>query len=790
MKKGRFFPEVYRAFCNGNLALCLDRFGGIESVHLLDIHNENGKLFPERRPWRLFSREGTAANRPLIYPALRYLRELQDGSIRTFAPEYPDIYPSAVTSDEYNMFISNECFSHELSDTLDGEKRSFILAITKASYFEHTENTDANYNQLAHENTWLPPQYRGENFNPDIPLADGISKLEHTEPFFDEKTNSLIFTTHVYGNFFEKDAVMVFTATEKLFFDEDCNQWTLKTAQTGKRKIRFACGIANDTETALQKALHLLENHHTELAAHIDCKRFPKAIQVKIQDMPEASLFTEVFPYYQNALCMADNGQETAIRAAFNKFGFFPIWDHIYPARDFLLTGEIKTSRKVLKYMLDYPHWDTTPFVLMHLAIALNEYLAFTDDDELRHAFYEPFKKAFAFAKTLVDEKTGLIRYGIDTAVDIMPEIGINGLFHASCVNGWWYNCCCCLINFALMENDSDFAAEVGKIEEKIAENFLKVFYSPQTGWLKAAVDANFNDAKCNVFLQNKTLAEDYIHGSWLLRKVRQPMSDYLMKHLHHPMGVAAVSYDSEAPAVYLKGTRMNQHLGHSCKHLRNSNRIDGVNHLLKNYLYAFGETLNAIETFNYSTCKGGGESQLADWQAFSATAAMQAIVQGKAGLAWHRGGLFFVPANDSAECSIANLHFNKRKYSMQVKGSGSFAEIYLNGRKLEGSMQLPSDLLMDDNFIEVKRTGAEPDRPVVYLLTDIEITGLKSAPGELHFTAVNSGFSKMEFFTPSPAEMFINGSKVNAEYDNSAKRLWFSGTIPANSEIKITNMT
>ena len=66
MKKGRFFPEDHRTFCNGRLALNIDRFGGIESVHILNLQKFEDKIYPARRAWKLFSRDGRVQNRPYI----------------------------------------------------------------------------------------------------------------------------------------------------------------------------------------------------------------------------------------------------------------------------------------------------------------------------------------------------------------------------------------------------------------------------------------------------------------------------------------------------------------------------------------------------------------------------------------------------------------------------------------------------------------------------------------------------------------------------------------------------
>ena len=49
-----FFDDLinneYRAFCSGELSFTLERFGGINSISLLDVREFDGKMYPDRFP--------------------------------------------------------------------------------------------------------------------------------------------------------------------------------------------------------------------------------------------------------------------------------------------------------------------------------------------------------------------------------------------------------------------------------------------------------------------------------------------------------------------------------------------------------------------------------------------------------------------------------------------------------------------------------------------------------------------------------------------------------------------
>lgn len=65
----RLFPEQFRAFCSGPLSLCMERFGGIDSISLLDVRSFGGKDYPDRFPLPWQKRDGSSTlGRPLYSP--------------------------------------------------------------------------------------------------------------------------------------------------------------------------------------------------------------------------------------------------------------------------------------------------------------------------------------------------------------------------------------------------------------------------------------------------------------------------------------------------------------------------------------------------------------------------------------------------------------------------------------------------------------------------------------------------------------------------------------------------
>ena len=73
MKLTELFPTQYRAFFRGELSCCVERFGGIDSISLLDIRECDGKLYPDRMKFPWFCRNmSSTMGRPLYSPAIQF----------------------------------------------------------------------------------------------------------------------------------------------------------------------------------------------------------------------------------------------------------------------------------------------------------------------------------------------------------------------------------------------------------------------------------------------------------------------------------------------------------------------------------------------------------------------------------------------------------------------------------------------------------------------------------------------------------------------------------------------
>ena len=761
----RFFPEEYRAFANGPLSVCVDRFGGIESIHLLDIRNCNGRLYPALRAVEIFSRNGTILNRPFMTAAMYFENRRTDGTTFRYCPEYPEIHPVGVRSKSFRMRLKPDSMCVALNDPHPGET---VILIGKPHYewkhgvFQSVQNQNSRY-----QPSWLPNDQRGSDFNPNEPFPDTGTDLQKKPARFLQEENALVFEMDLIFCDHRKKLFAVLTSFHPLEYRECSMQWELSFRHDGSADLSVSMGFGETLSDALEAARDTEKNDLRYWQQETSPDRFPGMPEIHVEDLPEADAFLRKYPYYQAAAIVSDDGRYCCNRAAQNKYGYFAMWDQIFPLRDYLIMGNPEWTKRSLRQIVTYPHVDSAILISLQTVPAANEYLAFTGDLDFIRELMPWFRKFFAFALKFCHPETGLIRNTMACAVDVPQELGVDGLFYEAGINGWWYDFCRGLQNMALSLKDPDLAEQCGKQADRILAHYVDFFYDPEEKFLLGIIPEKRTEKFIPVHVYTATMALEYAHGSVLLRKILPELADFQIRKLHHPMGHTAVPMDSRIPVINLKAFHMNQHLGHECICARMGGHPEEAMHMLHGYFSWCNFYQNAIETFNLCWCMGGGQSQNADWQTFSATGAMQALLHSAMGIAWHRGGLYYLPARQSGKIELQNLHFRNRRCSFRCSGNGPYVEKMQLGRiSLVGTCQLPADLFRQSDTCswEVVRSEQLPDRPLLLSAEDLPIVQWQSSPGTIEFRAGDTAFSSVAVFCPGEAVFSVNGEVVPAE--------------------------
>ncbi len=780
MNIDRLFPDQFRAFVNGPLSICVGRFGGIDSVERLDIRDFHGKLYPDRIPIPWITRNvSKIMERPLYGPGIRFLSENVQ-----YVPEKPELHPFGFRSDAMSMILKQNSAAFRFAGHKTGTFR-----IVFCRHHMPDGKRKSLQNQLARNDTgirWLPGELRGPGFNPELPFPENGVVIDRAEPVFDPVSGMFVFRIECTYADRKKSLAMAIAisygsissvATEAFdrvpMFSVLPDGWVLSANVPEKEPVFVGFGFAPSEEESWQIAQNAAETFETQFAEEL-CACEPM-LNVRIGGLPESSVFFREMPGYQRHLLLAETNRELAIRAATSKFGFFALWDDIYPSRDFLLFGEPERTQKMLRYMLGYPWVETCPWITMQLTLAIGEYLAFTRDDAFSDEALPHLRRFLDFSERFTDPVTGLLKTSLNCGVDNAKEAGLDDLFFASCLNGWWYDSLRTLENLAFDHDDTALVERCSHFAENIDAHYTDAFFDGREGYLRAALRADETLPAVAVFQNTHTIAMDYPYGRHLFRNILPKLAAWQAERLRNPMGHTAVPWDSAVPCEMWKSVHMNQHLGHECRVARCGGRPDEALRVMKGYLEYFTKYRCAIETFNLAGCDGDSH-QTSDWQAFSATGAAQGLLRGVGGLDWHRGGLLWNPAEESTEFSVENLHFLGCRCSIHASGRGKYVKsLTVNGCRIIGSLQIPDDVFprSGDARIEIKRSSRAPEYPVLLSAPDCPVTEVSVQRNVLSFQIGKTVRTPLRIASESPIIVLRNGIPLNTLPDSIPGILW-----------------
>ena len=767
MQFSRLFPNEYRAFYRGRLSLCVERFGGINSISLLDIREFEGKLYPDRFPVPWLSRRSCASmGRPLYSPGIQFRcgKEL-------YVPENPELHPFGFRSRDYSLAVSEKSILMRFATRKD---KTFTMMLSRWHMPEG--QMPSLKNQLAVIASgiqWLPEEFRGPGFDRNRPFPENEMLFIRKKPVF--RNGGMIFETECrYADHSRKQFWIIRSSRNWSDCRDIPHGWTLECPADGDA-LEVGFGFGSSLEEAEENAGRTFKRNFQE---GVECCQ--PAFTADFPECPGASGFFQVYPGYQRHLLLGETERETAIRAAADKFGFFALWDHIYPARDFLLIGEPERTRKAIRYLLDYPWVETCSWITMHLILTMNEYLAFVPDRAFLNECMPYFRNYLSFSERFAHPGTGLLATSLNVGVDCSAEVGLNGLFYASCLNGWWYDSLRVLENFARETGDSALAERCLSLSRKIETHYETAFFNEQEGYLYAARKSDGSLPSTPVYQNTHTLGMDYLHGIYLFRHIICQLADYQAERLYHPLGHTAVSYDSAVPCEMWKSVHMNQHLGHECKIARMGGRPEEAERLMRGYLEYFNRYQCAVETFNLAGCDGDVH-QLANWQAFSATAAAQGLLCGAAGWMYHRGGWFWVPGDGMTSRFYA---LNGKNFS--VSGKGAYAAgIILDGVLIPGTLQAPVDIAA--HLYEINRIEDKPDHPILLCAADVPVSEVRLRERTLSFRVNTAIHAPVKIYSPEKPLLRINGTETDGEWLDQDNCLWIDYLFHAGDTVEVS---
>ncbi len=778
-----------RFFCRHELGAEIDNDGGICCLDLIDCYTYKGTVFPDEMKLPIFSRDYATQSGFSTYGAgIQLYTEECDGRVLLHRPTDAQFTLSYLAGrDEwqsYALLLDDNRLLWEC--TCETEKRQDLIVYLNRTHLFNGEMDTHKDHHRGEGTTQIGDHYKeaGVTLDVDLPDINGKAMVSWQEEGFDEAEQVMLYRGEIaypYGN---TAYVIAVGADAPIVTDEARNVTLLRAAWGCREAIRVGVAIGADKAEAVAKLRDGLARfddlRDTQLTAHE--RDGEAAVCVHTDKLPQAADFCKASAAYLTPLMVGPSREgRIGLRASAGKYGFFSLWDAIYPVRDLLWNGRLADAARAIHYLLNLPAMENTPIAALHAILQWNEAAAFLPT-ALQQDVYPILLKIFRFALKLTEPKYRLLLCKGNTGVDRPHQMGLSGMFLSSDVNGLWYGAVRVICNEACKRGDEETVQLARDVIEGVEKGFARVFFDEQVGYLRAAADRDGNPAAVDVFHNSLTLGCDYPYGLYLMRELLPRIAHYQSHELWHPSGHRAVAFNSEMPVEWWKFVHMNQHNGHEMKVQRAANDMTEVYRVMGRYLQRFDRWKVAEETTNFSKYAIAA-AQVCDWQTFAATGNMEALRAGVAGIAKHRGGVYYTPAQDDTDIVVSRVPLRDTTVTVTVSGDGEFAELWQNGQVIRGTLQLPADAPTAD--IAVRRVEQLPSYPVLLSAIDLPITDVTASDNATSFLCGDTVYAPMCFAAATRPTVKVNGEVVDTVWDG--KKCYIDRRFCAGDRVSVT---
>ena len=762
----KHFPDTQRAFADGELAVLMDRYGGLLDIALINVLHRPERDYPDNCYLPVLTRKaGMTIGRPLSGPAIQLLTECQDDMVLHHTVLEPDVHPWGVFGDTLDMVLDRRRIFLRARCREAGRSR-LRIAISQPHLLRGEWRSAKN--QRIKDGCQQHCERAGVPFDPDFPVRNAPCVVSWLEPIFLASYNALLFEGTLAYPYGEEKLYIAIGSHSPLEYEKTRNLWVLTAPwQEGQEALEVCMAFDADRETALERCTRsgTLETIAKAKLAR-DGQLVRDATSVEVEGAPLAGQFARVSVPYQDSLLLHDT---VAIRAAQYKYACFMMWDTLYPIRDLLWHGNYDTAVALYRTFVDYPWIENSAWCVSQLFLTLEEILSFRDNLPLLQELLPFLKRCLDFQLKLTNPKTGLVASFMNVGVDVPEELGLRGLYDAPCINGWWYGALRAAENWAIRLEDESLKGQVSPLIPKIEQNYLKAFQSPRNGALRSGVNEDFSVGEVEAFQNTSTIPLDYPYGQYLLRKALPALEHYHACQLRHPAGYTALAWNTEVMCEAWKAVHMNQHLGHEARLARMTGHSAEARRLVEACLEFCHEYRNAIETFNYSGCPGN-EMQTGDWQTFGCTGINEAIRAGLVGIVRHAGGLRYLPAADDRMAALRNVPWENKRIDLEISGRGPYLDkMEIDGVACLGTAQIPSDCLRTEGervICRIVRAESLPAYPILLQACGLSISQVRAEGARVTFTADYAGHFPLQFLAGKEVAVSVNGVTVGRTQD------------------------
>ena len=804
------FPDEYYAFTGGELSATVERNGGLNTIGCLDIFEHDGKLYPDRFMTPvIFRKENNNCGKRCLYgPAMQFISTTiqKDGSLGRnifHVPDRTELYPFGFKSEShrfghrtaYDMAIINREILFSFSNDFPS-RENLVVSINKDHICQGEMPTLKDHIGEGDNMCDNAPFKKNRECNREINCsAASISETCFQKWDFigyDFEINAFVIEGDMRFKYADKKMTVLVTSNAQISFRETTNQYFLSIPWKDTDRIKLCLVVAEGRKQAVSVAQKTLSGFDNIFSAGINesVEYSSSSTTLRVDDLPDVEIFSKTAPSFLKAMVLAETGKEACIRAAAHKYGFFTLWDQVWPARAFLLMGDWELAKKLIRYPANMLSGHETKyehnFTAMFIISIVEDIVAVSGDYVFLEEIFTDLKRLFlAYAGRTGDN--GLIASAGTCGIDDPKEIGIDQDIWASCLNGLWYDACRAMENMAFMLKDENTAQTAGELAGKIKSSYLPAFYDERNGYLYSSVKPDTQEG-IEVFQNVSTLGMDFAYGESLIYPRLGEIAEFQERQLSHPAGRSSVPYWDNAHEMW-KNCIMWQHIAHEMKTAGCAGLADEIMRMMKIYLSHFKKNKTMLETHNLAGADGD-ISQKTNWQAFAVRALYSGIFESLIGLEYDLGGLTYSPCDFDGNMSITGFRFRKGSWNITIDGKGPFAEyLVIDGNPVPGTMKVPADYFTDDktHTLKIERSNAPFAQPTLLAAVGASICDLVSEDRKLSFSVMEKVHTTCKIYCPEKPAISINDTRIDYDWDKKRKTAWVDLVLRAGSRLNIT---
>jgi len=526
---------------------------------------------------------------------------------------------------------------------------------------------------------------------------------------------------------------------------------------------------------------------------------------LQVDKCPTASAVFRLAPIYIEACKVGETG---ALRSSAGGHYFVWGWDNLIAGHELARLGDAHAADALLSFIASHPAEEGC---VPHRFDNDLQPLQVTGFDFISQLFisllYQRYSESldeklllvyFPFARRIFDElaaRSGASGFypSIGMYPDAPEKLGRSSESLVAYENGFWYCTCRMVEILARRAGDEQVSKRASELAVRQERAFLESFYDAERGFL---VDALVGRplASNGTYPRYSLFPLHNAFGAWLLRPVRQQVSDFIRRELVKPDGIRMVpEWDAHIGTETVTSTCWFLHFDLYClKAFRRAGDADAIDEWI-DLIDRFFTKRQVIPELQMLAEVGepaqdwvGIIGQI--WQMFALSGWTRGLLEGVLGLETDIGGITYIPCDLKRDVRLEGFPYRGGKWDITVTGNGAWVQrIVVDGLSIQGSYKIPEGFYTQGRHtLEIVRGTRPPSAPLILEATGASINMHIQNQESLKVELRADNEVNVCFFAPRLSRVMVDGELIEPQWDAASCTGTFSIRVQNSAAVEL----